>query len=204
MAFSRKFLTAMGIEPDKVDEIINAHVEVTDALKDELAKAKVDSEELSKVTKELEDARAQLETYSKEDSYKVKYEAKKEEFEKYKKDIELEKEKTTKSEAFKELLKTIGISEKRIGAVMKVSGDAINGLVLKDGKIADAPKLEESLKEEWADFIVVEGGKKGAEVPTPPRRKDAATLTREDILKIEDTAERQAAWKEYLEQQEEE
>ena len=35
MAFTRKFLSAMGIEADKVDEIINAHIEVVDGLKEE-------------------------------------------------------------------------------------------------------------------------------------------------------------------------
>ena len=35
MALTRKFLTALGIEADKVDEIINAHAETVDALKAE-------------------------------------------------------------------------------------------------------------------------------------------------------------------------
>ena len=35
MALSRKFLAAMGIEADKIDEIITAHVETVDGLKKE-------------------------------------------------------------------------------------------------------------------------------------------------------------------------
>ena len=33
MALTRKFLEALGIEQAKIDEIISAHTEVTDALK---------------------------------------------------------------------------------------------------------------------------------------------------------------------------
>lgn len=204
MAFTRKFLTAMGIEPDKVDEIINAHVEVTNGLKEDIEKYKADAEKLPGVTKELEDAKAQLKDLDKEDAYKVKYEALQEDFAKYKKDIEEEKEKTSKSDAFRELLKSIGISEKRIDSVMKVSGDAISKLSIKEGKIENSEELEKSLKEEWSDFIVAEGGKKGASVSTPPRGSSGKTLTRDEIMKIEDTTERQAALKEFLMKQEEE
>ena len=35
MALKRNFLSALGIEADKIDEIINAHAETVDALKEE-------------------------------------------------------------------------------------------------------------------------------------------------------------------------
>ena len=47
MAFTRKFLSALGIEADKVDQIIDAHTEVTDALKSERDKYKADAEKLT-------------------------------------------------------------------------------------------------------------------------------------------------------------
>lgn len=204
MALTRKFLLAMGIEPEKVDEIITAHIEVTDGLKKEIENYKADSEKLTQVKEELKTAKEQLEGYGKDDTYKVKYEAIKEDFEKYKKDIESEKEKTTKAQAFKDLLKGIGISDKRIDAVMKVSGDAISNLVIEDGKIVDKAKLEKSLKEEWADFIVNESGVVGENVAHPPKGDDAKSLTKDEIFKIKDATERQAKLKEYLLNEEEE
>ena len=39
MSLTRKLLRSMGIEDEKVDQIIEAHTEVTDALKKELAEA---------------------------------------------------------------------------------------------------------------------------------------------------------------------
>ncbi len=38
MALTRKFLAALGIEDDKVDEIIQAHTETVNGLKDEIVK----------------------------------------------------------------------------------------------------------------------------------------------------------------------
>ena len=35
MALTRKFLSAMGVEPDKIDEIINAHQETLADVKSE-------------------------------------------------------------------------------------------------------------------------------------------------------------------------
>ena len=199
MALTRKFLSAMGIDADKIDEIINAHAETVDGLKEEMATLKADAEKLADVEKKLETANAKIAEFSKEDSYKVKYEAKKEEFEKYKKDIEAEKEKGNKTNAFKELLKSIGISDKRIESVMKVSSATIDDLVIEDGKIKDADKLKASLKTEWEDFIVTDGGKEGADVSNPPENNGGnKAKSMDEISQIKDTTERQKALKEYL------
>lgn len=195
MALTRKFLSALGIEADKVDEIISAHSETVDALKAErdgfkadaeaYKTAKADIDKLEKQVKEYEDAQGN------EDSYKVKYEAIKEEYDSYKKGVEAEATKQVKLTAFKDLLKDIGISEKRIDAVAKVSD--IDSLELdKDGNIKKVDDLKEKLKEEWSDFIVTET-KQGADVKKPPKNEGNGKMTKEDILKIADTTERQKA-----------
>ena len=200
MALTRKFLTALGIEADKVDEIINAHAETVDALKaerdtykDKAEKFDAEQDKVTKLEKQVKD----LEDSNK-DSYKVKYEAIKEEFADYKKGIESEKSKAEKTSAFKALLKEIGISEKRIDSVTKISD--IDGIKLdKDGKIEGVDELKKSLLEEWADFIE-KTGTQGATTATPPAGGNGggAVKTKEEILKIKDTSERQAAWKEYM------
>ena len=167
MALTRKFLSALGIEADKVDEIINAHTEVTDGLKNELAKAKEAAEKLPKVMEELDSLKKAAEETDGTNPFEVKYNAIKEEFEAFKA-AQAEKEtKAAKSEAYKALLKEAGVNEKRIDAVLKVSN--VDGVELdKDGKIKDADKLLESVKTEWADFIVTESTK-GADTATPPQ-----------------------------------
>ena len=198
MALSRKFLAALGIEADKIDEIINAHSETVEGLKEERDSYKEKADKYDKAQKDLDEANRKIEDLSKEDAYKVKYDALKEDFDNYKKDAEAQKVKATKTDAFKALLKEIGVSDKRIDSVIKVSGSAIDGLKYdKEGHIEGVDDLKKSLSTEWADFIVTEG-KKGASTSTPPEGGKTGVKTREEIMKIKDTQERQAAWAELI------
>lgn len=202
MALSRKFLAALGIEAEKIDEIINAHSETVEALKEDRDSYKEKAEKYDKAQKDLEAANEKIEELSKEDAYKVKYDALKEDFDNFKKDVEKEKAKSVKVDAVKTLLKEIGVSEKRIDSVIRVTDlDSIK--LDKEGKIEGAEELKKSLSEEWADFIVKDGGKKGAGTDNPPKNSGGKVLSREEIAKISDATERQAALKEYLLSQEE-
>ena len=55
MALTRKFLAALGIDNDKVDEIIQAHTDTVNGLMDEIEKYKADAEKLPAVEKELKE-----------------------------------------------------------------------------------------------------------------------------------------------------
>lgn len=160
----------MGIEDDKVDEIIKAHRETVDALKEERDKFRDDAEALPDVQKKLDDASAKVKEYEEadeKDRWKVKYDALKEEFDSYKSDITAKETKQKKSEAYRELLKAAGVSEKRLAAVLRVTN--LDELEFdEDGKIKDPDKVKESIKSEWSDFIAKEE-KKGAETETPPK-----------------------------------
>lgn len=163
MALTRKFLTALGIEADKIDEIITAHSETVDALKEQRDQYKKDAEALPDVQKELEALQKEKEG---NESYKEKYDKEHADFEAYKKDQTDKETKAKKTEAFKALLKEAGVSEKHLGAVLKVSD--IDGVELDDkGKIKDSGDRLKSIREEWSDFIV-ETDKQGAATSTPP------------------------------------
>lgn len=182
MALTRKFLSALGIEADKVDEIIAAHTEVTDALKAERDSFKADAEKLPAVQKELNDMKTAAEKDGK-DPFKIKYEAIKEEFDQYKADVAAKATKTAKESAYRQLLKDAGVSEKRIDAVLRVSD--VDSIELDEkGKIKDADKLTDSVKTEWADFITKEGVK-GADPATPPKgdNPDFDNMTDADYYK---------------------
>lgn len=194
MAFTRKFLAAFGIEADKVDEIINAHVEVVDALKAERDHYKEDAERLPKVEAELKELKDAAEKAGKDgDTYQVKYEAMKEKYESYKADVEAKQTRATKETAYRELLKEAKVSDKRVDSIIKVSGDTIDKLELdKDGKIKNSSDLLKSITSEWADFIVTET-KTGASTSTPPTNNGGSKMSKDDIMAIKDTAQRQKA-----------
>ena len=61
----------------------------------------------------------------------------------------------------------------------------------EDGKIKDADKIVNSIKEDWSEFIVTETTK-GADTETPPNNT-GGKMTKEEIMKIKDSNERQKA-----------
>lgn len=182
MALSRKFLSALGIEGDKVDEIIIAHSETVDGLKKERDAArkdaetyKADADKLPAVQKELE---ALKEAAEKEggNAWKVKYDALKEEndklkgeYDEFKKETAAKETKNAKEKAYRELLKEAGVSEKRIESVIKVTD--LNRFELdNEGKIKDSDNATKQIKTEWADFITKEETH-GADTATPPAQQ---------------------------------
>ena len=168
----------MGIEDEKIDQIIDAHTETVDGLKADIEKYRTDAEKLPGVQKELETAQAGLEA-GKKDSWKVKYDAIKEEFEGYKSEQTKKETRAAKESAYRNLLKATGINEKRIESVLKVSD--VDSLELDDkGAIKDAAKLTDSIKTEWADFISTTMTK-GAESHTPPQINNGKSYTAADI-----------------------
>ena len=192
MALSRKMLKAMGIEDEKIDQIIEAHSDTVDALKEERDKYKVEAEKVPGIKKELDELKEAAEKNEGKNPYKVKYEALKEEFETFKADTEKAASKAAKENAYKAILKESGILEKHIDKVLKVSDlDSIE--LDKDGKIKDVDALKKSIKEEWDDFIPQDKGTHGANTSTPPANTGGSKMSKEDIFKIKDTAERQKA-----------
>lgn len=194
MSLTRKFMQGMGLTEEQVNAIIEANEETITGLKAEIDKYKTASEEsekkLSKAQKELSAIKEDAEKNADKNPYKVKYDALKEEFNQYKADIDAKATKASKEEAYKALLKECGVADKRIASVTRVAD--LNSIELdENGKIKDADALKKSIKEEWADFIPTEGTK-GASVNNPPSN-GGGKMSKEDILNIKDTAQRQQA-----------
>ena len=189
MAFSRKMLKAMNIEEDKIEQIIDAHSETVDALKAERDGFKEDAAKLAAVQKELDELKAKG-----DDGYKAKYEAEKAAHDALKADIAAKETKQAKTDAYRELLKGANIDEKRIATILRAEAPTIDKIELDaDGKIKNAEQYTQSIKSDWADFIVTQSAK-GTNTATPPANGGAAsTKTKEDILKIKDAGERQKA-----------
>lgn len=187
MAFTRKFLSALGIEADKVDEIIAAHTEVTDALKEERDKYKANAEKLPEIQNELTELKKRMDG---DDPFKEKYEALKKEYDDYKADVSNKETTAKKESAFRHVLKDIGIPDKRIDSVIKVSD--INGIELTEDGIKDEETLKAKLKEEWSDFIATKSTE-GVPSANPPTSTGKNTMTKEQIRAITDPVARQKA-----------
>ena len=199
MALTRKFLAALGIESEKIDQIVEANAESLADIQDKLAKANAELKEakskadtLPTVQKELGDLKAQVEADNKAREGKD-YDALKKEFDDYKAEQEAKATKTAKETAFRELLNDMKVSDKGIGMILKWQG--VDGIELdENGKLKDAKSIRAAVKNDWSDFIpVVE--EKGADTKNPLNsdKGGAGAKTREEIMAIKDSAERQKA-----------
>ena len=183
MSLTRKMLKGMGLTEEQVDSIIEEHTAVTDALKEKATQYEADAKRLASVEKELNDLKAGG------DDWEEKYNAEHKAFEDYKKDIEGKAELDKVKFAYKALLKSQNVSEKRIDTIIKLT-DFADLRLTKEGKIANEDKVIEKIKEDWSDLISTES-EHGTNVETPP--SGSKSMTREEIMKIKDTSKRQEA-----------
>ena len=194
MALTRKMLKAMGIEDEKIEQIIEEHTESTDALKQQRDEYKAKAE--AKATTSTEPKPKDHEPI---DEYKAKYDAEKKAFEDYKANIATEKAEADKRAKYRELIVKAGVDSKRVDSVLKVSD--LSEIKVKDGAIEGADDLVKSIKEDWADFIPTTQ-KVGANAPNPPKN-DGGAKKLEDITKMQDPVARQEALAKYIEAQNE-
>ena len=206
MALTRKMLTAMGIEAEKIDQIIEAHTESTEALKAKVEEAEEKAEglraEASKVPaleKQIEDMKSADES----GEWKSKYEEAKAdaeriqgdldklkgekatlegEFESYKQGVESERANAEKLELYKGLLREIGLDEKRVDKAARLKD--MGELDVEDGALKDREELKKAEAEEWAEFIPQPTGKHGQNVPNPPKGQPTAEGADPEIAKM--------------------
>lgn len=151
MAFTRKWLAALGIDADKIDEIMTAHTEVTEALKTQIAENKTDKASFDEVKTELENTKKKLADLEKED-YKTKYESEKKAHDELKTDIANKESKAKKSSAFKAMLKEKGYSDNAVNKIAKYGGYVDNIEFDNDGKLKDVDKLIANIESEWGEY----------------------------------------------------
>lgn len=167
MALTKKFLKAMGIEDEKVDQIIEAHTETMSGLKDSLEKAQADAKALPGVQKELDEAKAALDA-AKKDGWKDKHDTLKKEFEDFKKAQTTKEAKAAKETAVRAYYESKGITGKALDIAMRGSGAEIESLELgEDGKIKDFATLDALVKGDFSG-LVSQTRTEGANTETPP------------------------------------
>ena len=186
MSLTRKMLKAMGIEEEKIDQIIEAHSETVDSLKADRDSYKEDAEKLKDVQKELDELKAKG-----DDGWKEKHDRLKTEFDQYKNDVQAKETKAAKEAAYRAILKDANLSEKGIEKAVKYAEwDKIE--LGEDGKLKGANDHIKAVRDEWAEYVTTTTTT-GAKTSTPPANNHAKNYTTADIKNMS-AAEINANW----------
>ena len=176
----------MGIEEEKIDQIIEAHTDTVEGLKSDLSKYKTDAEKLPDVQKELDELKAKG-----DDGWKEKHDALKAEFDQYKNDVQAKETKAAKEAAYRAILKDANLSEKGIEKAIKYAEwDKIE--LGEDGKLKGANDHIKAVRDEWAEYVTTTTTT-GAKTSTPPANNPAKNYTTAEIKNMS-AAEINANW----------
>lgn len=193
MALTRKFLKALGIDEDKIDEIISAHGETVTALKDEIEKAKQGAEDSAAVAKERDSYKQRVEALEKASGDAAKVQA---EYDAYKKQIETEKANAGKKALVRQALEKAGANSAAIDLLLGTVD--LNTVEVENDALKNADAVLKPLRDTHAGLF----GKinnRGTDKLNPPNGGGSSTMTRDEIMKIKDAGERQKAIAENIE-----
>ena len=185
MALTNALLKSMGIEGDQRDQIMAEHQSTLADIKAERDGLRDTAARVPELERQVQDLEQRIPT----EDWKARYDAEHESFEAYKVQVEQERSDMQKADLYRAMLLEQGVDPKRVDSVMRVTD--LSGVMVKDGQLDGAEELAAKVADEWSDFIVKEITR-GAKVDDPPGGGGTGR-TRDEILAIEDTSERQQA-----------
>lgn len=192
MALTRKMLKALGIEDDKIEQIIDAHTETVDGLKEKLTAAEAGAAKLADVQKELDGLKAG-------GDFKAKYEKEHKDFEDFKAGITAKETRAAKEKAVRTYLESKNITGGNLDIAIRGMNAEIDAAELDGEKIKDTKALDELIGGTYKGLVVT-SKPTGPKTSTPPANGGGGKLTKADIFKKDDhgryvmsTAERQKA-----------
>ena len=184
----------MGIDEEKIDEIIAMHTETVEGLKADIAKYKEDAEKLPTVQKELDALKA-----AGDGGLQERFDALKREYDEFKGQVTAKETKAAKEKAVRAYYESKGITGKSLDIAIRGSGAEIDALELEDGKIKDVKALDELISGTFAGLVSTTETR-GANTSNPPANNSGVSMTKADIYKKDDygryvlsAAERQQA-----------
>lgn len=181
MALTRSMLKGMSLTEEQVGAIIDAHQETVQALKGERDKYKADAEKLPDVQKELD-------SYKNGKDWKAEFDKEHQAFEDFKADAARKATLASKQAAFRKLLKAENIPDKFHDRIVKMTD--FDNMELDGDNLKDEAKQREGIKTEWGEYVATTNSQ-GTKPETPPSGDH--TMTKQEILAIKDTSERQKA-----------
>lgn len=184
MALTRRALKAMGIDEEKVEEIIAMHTETVEGLKADIAKYKEDAEKLPTVQKELDALKA-----AGDGGLQERFDALKREYDEFKGEVTAKETKTAKESAVRAYYESKGITGKALDIAMRGSAQEIDAIEMDGDKIKDSSALDNLVSGVFSG-LVSHVEVQGANTSNPPANNGVAK-TKGQIMGIKDTAERQ-------------
>lgn len=175
MSLTRRALATMGIDNEKIDQIIEMHTETVNGLKEQLESYKTEVEKLPTISQELKELT----------EYKEKYESEKKSFDDFKKNIETQRINESKDKAYRQLLSNNKIKPSKMDLIMRTVN--LSDLELdENNNLKDSEEISKSIANDWSDFIETTYVK-GTETATPPYQStqsiDLSKLNMEDYIK---------------------
>lgn len=186
MALTRKSLKAMGLSDEQIDSVIDMHSETVDALKAQIATAESKAADYDAI-------KAQLDALKGDGSdYKAKFEAEHAAFEEYKQGIAEKDALAARETAVRAYFESKGITGANLDIAMRGATKEIGAVSVKDGNIEDTKVLDDLVAGTYAGLVVTNEAH-GVQTSTPPASGGVGKMTKEQIMSIADTAQRQQA-----------
>lgn len=185
MALTRKLLKGMGLTEEQIDSIIDAHTDTLEGLQSKVKSLEADAAKLKDVQKELNDLKGGKD-------WKAEHDKVKKELDDYRAEQQGKELTAKKRAAYKALLEKEKIDPDLIETVLKADRDKIQSIELDGDAVKDENKLTEGIKADWGKFVTTTV-KKGVNNAKPPKSEGGGTMTKDEIMAIKDTAQRQAA-----------
>ena len=185
MALTRKLLKGMGLTDEQVDTIIEAHTDTVDGLKADVTRYKADAEKLPGVQKQLDDLKA-----AGDGGYKEKYEKEHSAFEAFKTDITAKESKAAKEKAVRAYFESKNITGANLDLAMRGCGEEMSAFELDGEKIKDTKSLDALVDGTYKSLV----SKPAVRLDMGARLNEGGKpMTKDEIMKITDRAERRAA-----------
>lgn len=191
MSITRKMLKGMGLTEDQQDTILEAHTETVDEIKAERNRYKSAAENLPNIQRQLEEAQEVLKT-AQQDGWKEKHDKVKRELDDYRAQIEGEKAHAAKEKAVKAYLESKNIIDGNLTIAMRGLGAEIDAAELDGEKLKDTKAFDDLIAGDLKGLVTTTK-EKGAPPPANPPKNIGGSMTKDEIFKISDRAERRAA-----------
>ena len=193
MGFGRKWLDGIltddNLSPkEKANAIMDEHLSQMNEVKDERDSLK---KQASDAEAKAADLQKQLDDANGGEDFKSKYEQEHTAFEEFKKKTASDAVISKVKAAHRKILQEMGISDKRIDAIQKVTDFTKLKLDKDDDqKLDDEAAVRKAINDEWSEFIPTVK-QQGASVAKPPQQSEKSKMTKDEILAITDRTERQ-------------
>ena len=182
MALTRSFLKGMSLTDEQVSAIIDAHAESIDALKQQRDDYKADADKLKDLQKELDALKSGKD-------WKAEHDKLKKSLDDYKAEIAGKETLAAKQAAFRKLLAAEKIPDKFHDRIIRMTD--FDAMEMDGDAIKDVVKQRKAITDEWGEYKAT-AETRGANVDTPPAT-GKVTRSKDEILAIKDTAQRQQA-----------